>query len=300
MVKKSDNLLKKQKKYFLLLGVTVYEGQAIEHKLKKLSKFIPSQPDEIFADLTKEEFLAREKILEKRTLGYIFNNLKEKSVVLNDGTEFLIKKFIDERNTVIHHLLTLPGFNLKTEEGIDIGITFLEQYRKTIKNINDIFEPILIAAHIIWFENVQIIDDVEKYEKSLNYISSLYNESLIRAGGSLEMEYHNNLDEYFEFIVKRDFNQNDSSAFNLQEEKKQLWQNTKIICALSIIGANIANQDGWIYLSVCEQRIKKEYPEIKSDNYGFNNILEIIKTTNLFKVIKIKKHNKYKVYFRPY
>jgi hypothetical protein len=300
MNKESDSLLKKQKKYFMLLGVTVYEGQAIEHKLKKLSKFIPSQPDWIFTDITKEDFLAREENLEKKTLGYIFNNFKERGILLNDDAEFLIKKFVEERNTVIHHFLKLPGFKLNTEEGIDIGIKFLEQYRETIKYINDIFDPILFAAHIIWYENVQFIDDVQKYQKSLDYMYSLYNESLTRAGGSLRIELSNNLDEYFEYLVKNHYNPKNSSTFNSQEEKRQLWQNTKIIRALIDLGANIANKDGWISLCVCEQRLKTEYPEIKPDNYGFNNILEIIKTSNLFKIkkFKLKKHNKYKVYFR--
>ncbi|MBH8576233.1 hypothetical protein I8752_25220 [Nostocaceae cyanobacterium CENA369] len=36
MNKESDSLLKKQKEYFMLLGVTVYEGQTIEYKLKNL------------------------------------------------------------------------------------------------------------------------------------------------------------------------------------------------------------------------------------------------------------------------
>ncbi|WP_339381788.1 OST-HTH/LOTUS domain-containing protein [Dendronalium phyllosphericum] len=189
---------------------------------------------------------------------------------------------------------------MNTEEGIDIGIKFLEQYRETIKDINRIFEPILIAAYIIWSENVQIIDDVEKYQKNLDNLYSLYNESLTRAGGSLSIEFSNNLDEYFEYIVKSHSAGNDLSAMNSQKDKRQLWQNTEIIRALIDIGANIANKDGWISFSVCEQRLKTEYPEIKPDNYGFSNILEIIKTSNLFKIkkVKLKKHNKYKIYFR--
>lgn len=303
MVEESDSLLKKQKKYFLLLGVTVYEGQAIEQKLKKLSKFIPYQPDNIFAGISKEDFLAKEKVLEKRTLGYILNNLKERGTCLNDqNAEFIINKFVSERNTVIHHLLKLPNFNFNTEEGIDVGIKFLEQYRETIKLINDIFDPILLASYIMLYENVQIIDDVQKYRKNLDNLYSLYHETLTRAGGSLKIEVHNNLDEIFDYLVKNHYARNDSSAFNSQEKKQQLWQNTKIIRVLSNIGKNIANQDGWISLSVCQQRLKTEYPEIKPENYGFNSILEIIKTSDLFdiKKYKCKKHNKYKVYFRFY
>lgn len=300
MVEESDNLIKKQKKYFMLIGISVYEGQAIEYKLKKLSKFIHLNIDDVLPKITKEDFLAREKILEKRTLGFIFKYLKERQFLLNDDAEFLIDKFVNDRNTVIHHLVKLPGFNLNIEEGIDRGIQFLEEYRKTIKDINDIFDPIFISAHILLYENVDNIDDMNKYQNSLNNLYLLLNESLARAGGSLEIEFHNNLDEHFDYQIKSNFNKNNSSAFNPQEEKSKLWRNTKIVRVLSRIGADIANQDGWISLSICEQRLKTEYPEIKPNDYGFKNILEIIKISNLFKVkkLKCKKHNKYKIYFR--
>ncbi|WP_392532338.1 OST-HTH/LOTUS domain-containing protein [Nostoc sp. C117] len=302
MIEESDNLIEKHKKYFMLIGVSVYEGQAIEYKLKKLSKFIHPNIDDPLPEITKEDFLAREKILERKTLGFIFKHLKENKLLLNDDAEFLVNKFVNDRNTVIHHLVKLPGFNLNTEEGIDRGIQFLEEYRKTIKDINDIFDPILISAHILLYENVDNIDDMNKYQNSLNNLYSLLNESLTRAGGSLEIEVHNNLDERFDYQTKSNFNKNNSSTFNPQAEKNKLWQNTKIVRALSCIGAEIANQDGWISLSICEQRLKTEYPEIKPNDYGFNNILEIIKISNLFKVkkSKCKKHNKYKIYFRFY
>ncbi|MEA5603060.1 OST-HTH/LOTUS domain-containing protein [Nostoc sp. UHCC 0252] len=297
MVEESDNLIEKQKKYFMLIGVSVYEGQAIEYKLKKLSKFIHPNIDDALPEITKEDFLAREKILEKRTLGFIFNYLKEKKFLLNDNAEFLVNKFVNDRNTVIHHLVKLPGFNLNTEEGIDRGIQFLGEYRKTIKDINDIFDPIFISVHTLLYENVDNIGDMNKYQNSL---SSLLNESLARAGGSLEIEVLNNLDERFDYQIKNNFNRNDDFTFNPQAEKNKLWQNTKIVRALSRIGAEIANQDGWIFLSICEQRLKTEYPEIKPNDYGFKNILEIIKISNLFefKKTKSKKHNKYKIYFR--
>ncbi|MBD2515592.1 hypothetical protein H6G93_11315 [Nostoc sp. FACHB-973] len=300
MVEESNNLIKKQKKYFMLIGVSVYEGQAIEYKLKKLSKFIHPNIDDALPEITKEDFLAREKILEKRTLGFIFKYLKQNKFLLNDDAEFLVNRFVNYRNTIIHHLVKLPGFNLNTEEGIDRGIQFLEEYRKTIKDINDIFDPILISAHILLYENVDNIDDMNKYQNSLNNLYSLLNESLIRAGGSLEIEIHNNLDERFDYETKNNFNKNDSSTFNPQAEKSKLWQNTKIIRALICIGADIANQDGWISLSICEQRLKTDYPEIKPDDYGFKNILEIIKISNLFelKKSKNKKQSKSKVDFR--
>ncbi|MBG1242189.1 OST-HTH/LOTUS domain-containing protein [Nostoc sp. NZL] len=302
MVEESDNLIEKQKKYFMLIGVSVYEGQAIEYKLKKLSKFIHPNIDDSLPEITKEDFLAREKILDKRTLGFIFNYLKQNKFLLNDDAEFLVNRFVNYRNTIIHHLIKLPGFNLNTEEGIDRGIQFLEEYRKAIKDINDIFDPIFISAHILLYENVDNIDDINKYQNSLNNLYSLLNESLTRAGGSLEIEVQNNLDERFDYQIKNNFNKNNSSTFNPQAEKNKLWQNTKIVRALSRIGAEIANQDGWISLSICEQRLKTEYPEIKPNDYGFNNILEIIKISNLFKVKKSKwkKHNKYKIYFRFY
>lgn len=143
---------------------------------------------------------------------------------------------------------------------------------------------------------------MNKYQNGLNNMYSLLNESLTRAGGSLEIEVHNNLDERFDYQTKSNFNKNDSSVVNLKGEKSKLWQNTKIVRALICIGADIANQDGWISLSICEQRLKTEYPKIKPDDYGFKNILEIIKISNLFefKKSKNKKQSKSKVYFRVY
>lgn len=300
MVEESDNLIKKQKKYFMLIGVSVYEGQAIEYKLKNLSKFIPHNSDDVFSEITEEDFFARENILQKRTLGFIFKYLKERQFLLNNNAEVLISKFVNDRNTVIHHLVKLPGFNLNTEEGIDRGIQFLEEYRKTIQDINNIFDPILISAHIFLYENIDSIDDMTRYQNSLNNLYSLLNESLTRAGGYLEIEIHNNLDEHFDYQTKSNFNKNDSSIVNPKAEKSKLWQNTKIVRALICIGADIANQNGWISLSICEQRLKTDYPEIKPDDYGFKNILEIIKISHLFefKKSKNKKQSKSKVYFR--
>lgn len=296
MSEEADNLLEKQRKYFLLLGISVYEGQCIEHKLKMLSKFMPLPDDKFYS--TEEEFLSRETFLEKRTLGSVINELKKRSFTLNDDAEFLINKFVTERNTVVHHLVKLPGFNVNTEEGIDKGIKFLNEYRKTIQVINDIFDPILISVHIALRENANI-DDINLYQEKLNKLYSLLNDSLKRAGGYLEIEVHdnNNIDERFDSLIKTHLNINDSSALNPQEEKKKLWKKTKIIQALSRIAADIANQDGWIALSVCEQRLKTECPEIKPDDYGFNNILEISKICNLFEVKKSKNKN-YKISFR--
>jgi hypothetical protein len=296
MVKEADNLLEKQKKYFTLIGLTVYESQCIEHKLKMLSKFMPLPYDKFH--ITKEEFLSRETFLEKRTLGFVISELKKRSFTLNDDAEFLINKFVIERNTVVHHLVKLPGFNVNTEEGIDKGIKFLDEYRKTIQVINDIFDPILISVHIVLCENTNI-DDINLYQEKMNKLYCLLNDSLKRAGGYIEIEIHdnNNIDERFDSLIKNHLNKNDSSALNPQEEKKKLWKKTKIIQALSRIAADIANQDGWIALSVCEQRLKTECPEIKPDDYGFNTILEIIKICNLFE-IKKSKHKKQKISVR--
>jgi hypothetical protein len=185
MIEESDNLIEKQKKYFMLIGVSVYEGQAIEYKLKKLSKFIHPNIDDALPEITKEDFLAREKILERKTLGFIFKYLKQNKSLLNDDAEILVNRFVDYRNTIIHHLIKLPDFNLNTEEGIDRGIQFLEEYRKAIKDINDIFDPIFISEHILLYENVESINDMNKYQNSLNNLYSLLNKSLTRAGDSL-------------------------------------------------------------------------------------------------------------------
>lgn len=297
MLKESDNLLEKQKKFFMLLGVSVYEGQCIEHKLKTLIEFIPLPHDEFH--LAKEYFVSRRTLVEKRPLGFVINELKKRAVSLSNDAENLVDKFLEQRNTVVHELVKLPNFNLNIEEGIHKGMQFLDEYRKTIQAINGIFDPILISALVLLCENANI-DDIDLYQEKLNNLDLLFNESLTRAGGSLEIEVHNNLDERFDCLIKSKSNlsKDDSSALNSQEEKKKLWQHTKIIQALSRIVADIANQDGWVDLPVCEQQLKTEYPEIKPDNYGFKNIQEIIKICNLFELQEIKQETKYKVYFR--
>jgi hypothetical protein len=191
MAKESDNLLKKQKKFFMLIGASLYESQGIEYKLKKLSKFIPISVEDTFSKIEKKEFLERETILNKKTLDQIFNEFKKRPILFNSDAEFFVNKFIEERNTVVHHLFKIPGFNINTEEGIDKGIELLEQYRETIQDINDIFDPILIYAHIILAENIKVIEDLNKYQASLEHLYSLLNESLERAGGSLEIKPEN-------------------------------------------------------------------------------------------------------------
>jgi hypothetical protein len=120
MVEESDNLIKKQKRYFMLIGVSVYEGQTIEYKLKKLSKFIHPNIDDALPKITKEYFLAREKILEKRTLGFIFNHLKAKKILLNDDAEFLVNRFVNDRNTCDRYFKTTPANPLSVQATINL------------------------------------------------------------------------------------------------------------------------------------------------------------------------------------
>ncbi|WP_013321634.1 OST-HTH/LOTUS domain-containing protein [Gloeothece verrucosa] len=300
-----NKLLKKQKKYFLLLGISIYEGQQIEIILKHLSRFTPRTPDEFIFPIPKEDFFAREKSLEKKTLGFIFNKFKNWGMTLNEDAQFMIDKFIEERNQVVHHIFKVPGFHLYTEEGIDTGIKFLEQYRETIECINELFAPILYSVYIMLYQNVKVIEeeDFEKIQKKIDYLYSLLDDSLKKDNGLLKISYHEmnqNFDKYLDNLLLENFETHKIDKSNLQQEKQKSWQKTKIIEAVRDVSKEIADQDGWVSLSACCQEIRKKYPEIKPEKYGFNKFLEIIESSNLFEIKKNNHKNKkiYTVYFR--
>ena len=60
----------------------------------------------------------------KKTIGYFLTELRKRAD-LHDQFDQKLRDFLDHRNTFIHNLHDVPGWNLETQGGKDVARQFI-------------------------------------------------------------------------------------------------------------------------------------------------------------------------------
>ena len=76
--------------------------------------------------LTLEDLEKQQREERKKTIGFFFSELR-KRVELDESFDRLLQDFLDYRNTFIHKLQDVPGWDLETEQGTRIAEEFVSR-----------------------------------------------------------------------------------------------------------------------------------------------------------------------------
>ncbi len=246
-----DSLLpQKLKRCVLLIGANLIEIQRLEMGMKYLLRFLSLHEEESDSkDLVSDRF-------HNKTLGGLLSEFKKKADA-NEGFEALLDQLLHERNILAHHLLEIPGFNLTTIEGVEIGITFLKHQRKTITHVNRIMMRVMFGCLycIVEINGIDVAISHDDYQQLKQQI--LYNVEFI--------------DETF--------------------PEKTVWENTKIVRLLNYAATACAQDDGWARLSICGQIIKSIDPGCIPQKYGCKTLSQILEISNLFDMKRVPSAN---------
>lgn len=127
----NDSWPPEQEEILAQIGLTLLLLQDLEHIFSHCMRLI-------FGDksiLTLNDFLAPEK----RTLGTMKRQLGA-AVILDDDFEDLLKRLVNNRNILVHHLNDQAWFNIETEEGRNSTWRFLIDHFHQIESATKIFQ----------------------------------------------------------------------------------------------------------------------------------------------------------------
>jgi hypothetical protein len=75
---------------------------------------------------------------QKSPLGHFLGELR-KRVVVDPDFDDTLKQFLEDRNTFVHDLTRIPGYNLGTEEGLQAGIDFIIKLTAQAEHVRNVF-----------------------------------------------------------------------------------------------------------------------------------------------------------------
>ena len=289
-------------RFYKATGFMLCETQRIERFLKILLVFLSYD-----CSLGVIESLEKSKTeLNDKSLGTLLKFLKQKSELNSQGAK-TFQNFLDNRNKFAHHLIELPGFNGSTIEGIEVGLNFIKEYRKSMLLVESILVPILIAIMMGWLKAFysDAPDDPLKqqimfFRERLDIVNRLLAEEYDtpvtdqhEISAPDDTQYFH---EYLKMVAIVDaVNTKSLDKLNLDEKIIELWEQEKIIVALKEVGVSCVDEQGWAALATCGKLLKQKYPNIKLADYGIEKLSILLEISNVF---EIKKDNT-SFYFRP-
>lgn len=123
------------------IGRNLMFYQEIEIRLKNIVPYIHPESKKGI-----DNFRNVKKILSDKTLGMMFGELI-KFIEVDDSSnhdekafEKYIKKINDDRNELVHNLMTLPGMNFNDSSGCKNVILYLDQKLDDIKFVIDLLD----------------------------------------------------------------------------------------------------------------------------------------------------------------
>jgi hypothetical protein len=100
------------------IGLTLLQVQVTEHILQWCIGVVR------LSEHTWQEIERLETKERKKTLGYFVAELR-KIIDIDQEFEAVLMEFVDRRNTFVHHLKQVPGYNLKDEAGLNAAMSFV-------------------------------------------------------------------------------------------------------------------------------------------------------------------------------
>lgn len=82
--------------------------------------------------------------------------------------------------------------------------------------------------------------------------------------------------------------------------RQQLCMDTRLISTLRNAAKECSDDEGWAWLGLAGNLIKRQFPDFDARSYGYNKLSELIEATNLFEIDlrKIKGSNANHLYYR--
>jgi hypothetical protein len=114
------------------IGEALLQIQRTEEVLKRTVTYFLRAGSCSWVDLLSQE--ERER---KRTLGYFLRELRRYTPIRPDFDEELTR-FLSARNTFVHDLLSVEGFNLDRTEGLLKGLDFIADLNKQAVHIRKV------------------------------------------------------------------------------------------------------------------------------------------------------------------
>lgn len=298
----TDKFKDEKIRFYKATGFMLCETQRIERFLKTLLVFLSYD-----GSLSINENFEKSKTeLNHKSLGILLKFFQQKCESNSQGVK-IFQNFLDNRNRFAHHLIELPGFNDSTIEGIQVGLNFIKEYRKSMLLVESILVPILTAIMICWLKAYYSDAPDDPLKQQIMYLRErldIVNRLLAEEYDTPVTDQHDlsaaEGTEYFHEQLKMKaivdaVNTKSLDKLNLAEKVIELWEQEKIIVALKEVGVSCIDEQGWAALATCGKLLKQKYPNIKLEDYGVEKLSILLEISNVF---EIKKDNT-SFYFRP-
>lgn len=298
----TDNLQEKTIKFYKATGFLLCETQRIERLLKTLLIFLNYDGSSSII----EYFEKNKAELDHKNLGVLLNYFKKKGELNSSGAS-TFQTFLDHRNKFAHHLIELPGFNTLTIEGLEIGLNFIKEYRRSMLLVESVLVPILMMNLIGWLNAFYTDAPDDPLKQQIIYLrgrvdivnkllSEEYNtpvtdqHEISAPDGTLYFHDHLKMVAILDAV-----NTKSLDKLNLNQKIIDLWEQQEIIIALKEIGISCGDDQGWAALATCGRLLRQNYPDIQLADYGVEKLSVLIEISNVFEIKKECAN----FYFRP-
>jgi hypothetical protein len=122
-----------EKQIVHFIGASLLLAQAIERELGLVTTHVLQKPN-----ITREKLLEQLQKESKRTLGYFLKELHKRADV-HPGFDLVLSRFLESRNTLVHSLTEIPGWDLQTENGRAVAGRFLMDFAQTGMQVISVF-----------------------------------------------------------------------------------------------------------------------------------------------------------------
>lgn len=141
-----------QKRVLVEIGMLVVTMQTTERLIASaLTYAIPETRIRSIEDLSSAE-----ERYSKQTLGKLVRQLKMRVEIDDDFTDVL-HAFLQDRNSLIHDITRIPGFDLKTKAGLKSAEQFLDNLHANMVTVTKVFMSLLLE----WSNQVGIRNEHE-------------------------------------------------------------------------------------------------------------------------------------------
>lgn len=132
------SFLKRRDRIFQLIGFLVVGMQGTEDLINTALQLALPEGESLTLDsLTKDRALLR-----KATLGRLIKVLKARSNISSDF-EQVLEAYLEDRNTLIHDLQRMGGFDYKSKEGLDRMELFVGNLNQNYEVVTKVFLSLL-------------------------------------------------------------------------------------------------------------------------------------------------------------
>lgn len=129
---------KRRDRIFQVIGFLVVAMQKTESLINTALQLALPAGDAV----TVESFTKDQEGFRKATLGRLIKAIKERSAISPDFDQVL-EAYLKDRNTLIHDLTRMGGFDYKSKEGLEHMARFVENLNQNYEVVTKVFTSLL-------------------------------------------------------------------------------------------------------------------------------------------------------------